>query len=535
MPRERRIALTQLQSAWNSLNGQKKLIAVLAAAAILASVFGITRLALSPTMALLYGGLESSAAGEVVRALEQRGVRHQVRGDSIWVDERRRDEIRMTLAAEGMPSNGASGYELLDGLSGFGTTSQMFDAAYWRAKEGELARTITANPQIRAARVHIAHTGTQPFRREIRPTASVTVTTVNGGLAPAQARALRYMIASAVAGLAAEDVSVIDTVGGMIASSDETGTPAQQGHERALELRRNVERLLEARVGPGRAIVEVSVDTVTETEQILERRIDPESRVAISAETEERNSNSNDQGRAQVTVASNLPDGEAANGGGTSQSQSSESRERVNYEVSQLQREISRGPGATRRLSVAVLLDEPRGADGLPQLRGEEEISALRELVASAVGFDDARGDVITIKSMAFEPAQPPGEFAEASLFGTLDLMGLIQLAVLAVLALLLGLFVLRPLLSAKPQALPALPEPEDEMEQAFASLPPLSGEIQDMGELPTMFPVMGDIGMDREEESDDPVARLRRLIEERQQETAEILRGWMEEREGRA
>ena len=30
----------------------------------------------------------------------------------------------------------------------FSTTSQIFDAAYWRAKEGELARTILASPAV---------------------------------------------------------------------------------------------------------------------------------------------------------------------------------------------------------------------------------------------------------------------------------------------------------------------------------------------------------------------------------------------------
>ena len=116
------------------------------------------------------------AAGDVVRALEQRGATFDVRGGSIFVDSSQRDELRMTLASEGLPANSTSGYELLDSLSGFGTTSQMFDAAYWRAKEGELARTIVASSQFAMARVHIASTGSNPFQRGITPKASVSVT-----------------------------------------------------------------------------------------------------------------------------------------------------------------------------------------------------------------------------------------------------------------------------------------------------------------------------------------------------------------------
>ncbi len=87
----------------------------------------------------------------------------------------------MNLAADGVPAGGSQGYELLDSLSGFGTTSQMFDAAYWRAKEGELARTILANPEVRAARVHISAISARRFDRDFRPTASVAVTTRRRG------------------------------------------------------------------------------------------------------------------------------------------------------------------------------------------------------------------------------------------------------------------------------------------------------------------------------------------------------------------
>ena len=95
---------------------------------------------------MLYSGLDSAAAGEVVAELEAEGVAFEVEGAAIMVDAAARDRIRMQLAAKGLPAGGPAGYEILDSLSGFGTTSQMFDAAYWRAKEGELARTITGSP-----------------------------------------------------------------------------------------------------------------------------------------------------------------------------------------------------------------------------------------------------------------------------------------------------------------------------------------------------------------------------------------------------
>ncbi len=533
--------LQKVMSAWAALDQRRRIIVILAGVAILVSVITLARMAAAPSMALLYGGLDDGSAGEIISALEQRGVAHEVRGGAIFVDASQRDALRMTLASEGLPANASKGYELLDGLTGFGTTSQMFDAAYWRAKEGELARTIVANPAVRAARVHIASTGSNPFQRDVRPTASVALTASDAGITAQQARALRFLVASAVAGMMPEDVSVIDDEGGLIGSADEK--PASTADSRANALRQRVARLLEARVGAGNAVVEVSVDTVTRTEQIRERRIEPDSRVAISVDSEERSNTSSDKGGGDVTVASNLPQGEAG-GEDTSQSQSSESRERINYEVSQTEREIIQAPGAIRRLTVAVLVNGTRtpDPDGTLQFepRPEAEMAALRDLVASAVGFDEARGDVITLKTMEFEPTVPEGTSAEASLLDrlALDVMSLIQAAVLGLVALLLGIFVLRPLLlRADP---PALPRPAAAVGQrADTDTAPqaLTGEIED--DDPAAAPPLLQAGRDAATDgtppalrspAEDPVARLRGLIGERQDETVEILRSWLEE-----
>ncbi len=531
--------MQNLVSLWNSLNLQRRIVIVGATLAMFLAIFGLSRMATTPGMALLYAGLDSGAAGEVVRALDQRGVAYEVVGDTIRVDSGQRDSLRMTLAAEGLPTSGAVGYELLDGLSGFGTTSQMFDAAYWRAKEGELARTIVAAPAVRAARVHIAQAPSQPFQRDKRPTASVTVTSSSGGLSEPQANAIRHLVAAAVAGMQPSDVSVIDSVAGFIPSGEGAVNPGLGGDARAEDLKRNIERLLVARVGPGKAVVEVSVEVETDREQITERKFDPQGRVAISSDTEER-SNSATQPAADVTVASNLPTGDAA-AEGQGKSSSTETRERVNFEVSETQREILKSPGALRRVSVAVLVDGEQiaAADGTVtwQARSEEELAVLRELVTTAAGLDTARGDVLVLKSLAFEPVSIAGSTAEAGMIsglGPIDLMSLIQAGVLALVALILGLFVVRPLLMATAKtgaALDAggalaLPPKADSLGQSTNAPRVLTGEIddQDLPDLPVIS-YDDDLG----QSANDPMERLRRLIDERQGETVEILRGWME------
>ncbi len=538
--------MQQIATVWNALDPRRRIVVAVATLAMFAAVLALARMAATPGMALLYAGLEAGPAGEVIGALEQRGVAYEVRGGAIFVDAGRRDELRMTLASEGLPRNSAQGYELLDGLSGFGTTSQMFDAAYWRAKEGELARTIVSHPAVTSARVHIARTGTSPFRRDLRPSASVAVSAASGQIAAAHARALKYLVASAVAGMSPGDVTVIDGNGDLVGDTD--GSPASATDGLAETLRHRVERLLAARVGPGNAVVEVSVETVTRQETLRERVIDPESRVAISTDTEEREDASSAEGGG-VTVASNLPEGDAGTEGAASQA--SETRERVNYEVSETERQVVEAPGAIRRLTVAVLVNgtvaPDRNGDPVFAPRPEEELAALEQLVASAVGFDAGRGDAITIKSMQFEQAPPAGALADDGPMPGLglDAMTLVQLAVLAIVALVLGLFVVRPLL-ARPAGGPvqrlAAPDPATEAPQAQGQTPPaLTGEI-DTGaaESAGMALISGAQGAASAAASDtrlpvadasgaDPAERLRGLIGERREETVEILRSWLE------
>jgi len=538
--------LQQLLNTMSGVNVRTRIVLGLSVIAFVLVAIWLTRAATAPSMSLLYAGLEAGAAGDVVAALEQRNVGYDVRGGSIFVESQRRDELRMTLASEGLPANTARGYELLDGLSGFSTTSQMFDAAYWRAKEGELARTILSHPGIASARVHIAHNGNNPFLRDLKPSASVTVSSAAESLSSKHVRGLKFLVASAVPGLTPDAVSIIDARGGLIGQTEEA--TANASDDRAEDLRQSVTRLLEARVGPGNAVVELSVDTVTRTESLRERVIDPESRVVISTDVEEVSNTSSDQGvGGDVTVASNLPDGEAG-AGDNSSAESSETRERINYEVSETEREVTLVPGAVKRLTVAVLVNDlvtidEEGNEAI-EPRPEAEISALRELVASAVGFDESRGDVITIKTMQFQALDPIGTSAESKFFNLsgLDLIELIKTGILAFVLLILGLFVLRPVLNRllagtsvpTATALPPVSSPATE------SIP-LTGEVdapRNVSKPPaTAVSSTQRGGIDTSHKlpsstlasSNEPSERLRNMISERKDETVEILRNWLE------
>lgn len=529
--------MQQLLNLWNVLDTRKRAIIIGSAVVMFLGVLSLSRMAATPQMSLLFSGLSPSSAGEVIAALEADGVAFDVKGGAIFVDAARRDQLRLTLAGSGLPANSGDGYELLDTLSGFGTTSKMFDAAYLRAKEGELARTIIANPQIKAARVHIAQSNNGPFREKLPTTASVSLRGNGNTISEPTANAIRFLVASAVAGLQPENVSVINADLGVVMLQNGNLTPARTALNHGERLKQNVERLITARTGIGEAVVEVNVDTLSEEEILIERKLDPNSRVAISTNTQETNNSSRNQNASGVTVASNLPDGDAAEGGEESSNQSSDTREIINYEVSESTLERKRSAGSIKRVTVAVLVSGTKVVDAATgqeqfQPRSEEELAALEELVKSAVGYDEGRGDSVTIKSMDLQPDPALAQTSENGWVSSQpwDVMALAKLGTTAVVVLALGLFVIRPILLGA-QSTAALPAPD----KLLAGPDGLTGEIADSPSLPAVKALPDQTGAPSAQNApaaqaeDDPVDRLKSLIESRQDETVEVLKSWIE------
>lgn len=504
-------------SVWEALSVPKRIMLIGAVAATIFAFSLLARTASAPSMALLYSGLQPGAAGEVVSALERMNVQTEVRGDAIYVPSNRRDFVRMTLAQEGLPQQGQAGYELLEELNGFSTTSDIFDVTYWRAMEGELARTILAIPGVSAARVHIAFERGGAFsRNRSEPKGVVTVTMGRGSLEVAQANSIRYLVSSSVPGLSAEQVAVLDANQGVVLSpgkiSSSQGNQASVS-DRERKMEEDVLNMIEARVGAGNARVQVALEIDNEREAISEIVYDPAGRVVSGKETRETSETTTGSNSGSITVASNLPEGDA-NPSGQSSTERTQTDEILNYDLSQVRREREKAPGAVKRISIAVLVNHVEGVDGegVAQLtpRTDEELAALRELAAMAVGFNEERGDTLTIQSMPFQPIVNEGVSVERNMAGEFmerNLMTVIQIAVLSVVTLILGLFVVKPLLSAKgapavePAALTAAPAPQ----AAEVAVPA------------------------------NPVDTLKGLANERTDDTAMLIKSWLEEGESAA
>lgn len=492
------------------------------AGAVLGVVLAMTfmvRGTMQEPMALLYSGLDPVHAGEIIEELEQNGVRYDIRGEAIFIPESQRDGVRFSLASQGLPRQSVQGYELLDGINGFGVTSEMYNATYWRAKEGELTRTILAIEGITSARVHIGANLRSGFSRsQPAQTASVTLTS-SSPLSASQAEAIQFLVALAVSGLSPEEVAVIDPAAGILAGPgiDKVEQPGVVAESQAGMLEQKIMRLLDARVGPGNARVSVSVDVNRDRRRTSEVTFDPRSRV-VRNRTVSDVSETNRGSSSGLTVASNLPQGEAASGGAPSSSEVRNSTETVSYDINEVRTETEIMPGQVERISIAVLLNEQAlGID--PTVEGgatqaQRLIEDFEQLIASGAGLNTERGDTLTVELMPFQTALPAEDLIAApSLFEQLVeryFWSGLQVILLGLVVIVLGLGVVRPLLS--PKRADGAP---------VGTQPPL---------------LMGEGGdAQAAAQTADPLEYLRDYASERQDETAALLQEWLNEDQGMA
>lgn len=425
----------------------------------------------SPEMALLYGDLDFDDSSEVVTKLDSMGVLYELSADGtrIFVTDSEVQNLRLSLAQEGLPRGGSIGYELFDRADGFGTSSSMLDINRLRALEGELVRTIRTIASIKAARVHLVMPKRELFSRDRQEPSASIVIKLRGNLrlSKNQVSAIQHLVAAAVPDLKPDRVSVIDDQGNMLArgvSEDESGVPTAANTEelqRAYEdrLTNMIEELVGRTLGADKVRAEVTAemdfDRITSTAEIF----DPDSQVVRSTQNvEEANSDSEGSGQEPVSVGQNLPSVNADNQSAAAQNLSHSSRieEVVNYEISKTVKSHVRETGAVRRLSVAVLVDGTyeKGADGKSTYipRDDTEIIQLAGLVRSAIGYDEVRGDQVEVVNMRFAPLDLPTPFdKEVSWFDEFNVRGYIRIAetlVLFIVALLVLLLVVRPIVT---------------------------------------------------------------------------------------
>lgn len=367
----------------------------------------------------LHAGLPEAEKSRALDALTAAGMDAQLDPSSgaLTVAADQFHSARMLLATQGLPAGATDGMSAIDEMP-MGTSRQIESARLRRMQELDLARSIQELRPVRAARVHLALPERSAFVRDSQPPrASVFLELAPGmTLDQAQVRAIVSLVAAAVPDMPRSNVSVVDQTGTLLTSPEEDPVQAeadrQMQHQRRLEAvyRDRVLALLTPIVGAGNAAVEVTLDMDFTRSEITSEEYLPDT--ALRSEQSSSQQTSGAQAGGIPGAVANTPPNEAqmadaatqAAKNGTTNSTTSSTR---NYEVSR--RVETRQPQTAQinRVHAAVLLHRlptpaaPAEGDAAPAPEGVP-LAEIEALTRSAIGFDETRGDIVTVASAPF-------------------------------------------------------------------------------------------------------------------------------------
>ena len=301
------------------------------------------------------------------------------------------------------------GWEIFE-KSSLGTTNFENKVKYLRALEGELSRSLESLSGVMRASVKIGIPKETIFtERKTPPTASAVLTLKPGVfLTQKQIDGVKNFIASAVPDLTPENIKLIDQDGSILEQSQDDvanrNSILQDRYKKRVEkdFESKIIDLLEPFVGRGRVVARVSVDLNFSKKHIQEEIFEPEGTIRSQQTTENVSSS---QGTTQDNggvpgVQSNIEAPQEGNGEGTIASNNESSKNIINYEISKkIVDHEDNNYANVNKITAAVTFD----STVLENVENQEEfLNNITEIVQDTIGYDDRRGDKISVKDFKF-------------------------------------------------------------------------------------------------------------------------------------
>jgi len=432
--------MNEIKRLLESLSWKQMLSLVLAAGAVIGALTLASRWNRERDFRPLYSALSAEDAGAVLAKVRESGSEYRLsdNGAAVLVPSARVAELRLQLAAAGVPKSGRIGYELFD-KTNFGMSDFTEQVNYHRALEGELERSVMSLTAVEQARVHITFPKDSLFLDNRQPAkASVLVKLRQGAqLSTQNVASICQLTASAVDGLAPEAVSVVDMRGNLLNRARKAPSPDDPSPSEAdLDYRQKLERDLLAKInstlepllGADKFRATASVECDFSSSERNDETFDPaKSVIATSQKTEDMSGGAVAAGIPGTASILPRPASRPAGGANTVARRT----ENISYQSSHTVRHVREPQGAIKRVSVSLLVDSDVRYEGsgaktrrIVEAPSAAKLKTIHDLVAGVIGLSTARGDQLVVETLPFEstlnpeqlplakstpPAAPPG------------------------------------------------------------------------------------------------------------------------------
>ncbi len=536
-------AVESVKSFWSS--SQRNVVIITIFSMISAAIIVIMLWTSAEGYRPLYSTSSNYDSSQVLQLLDQSGLKYELNSDNgqIMVPTNEVAKTRMILAAKGLKQQLPSGFDTLASNDSLGESQFMETARYRHALEGELARSIVTMESIAVARVHLAIPKASLFKRkdQEQARASVMVQLLDGmDLKSGQVDSIVNLVSGAIIGLKAENVRVVDQYGRLL-SKDSSLDDLAVSTNRQTDYRRNIEKHLVSQasdmltpiLGASNFRVQVSAKVDFSKRQETEETYGAP---VVRAETTMSDQNNGSLALGIPGALSNTPpvtDEQAQNGqNGSNASRNEAKRE---YAVGGKVTHVQHQQGIVEKLTISVIVNESMAGDSG---WSDATLERMQNVVRSAIGYEEERGDVIYVTSFPFVASNMP-DAEQMAWYKDQDILQPIKYLFGTIVAILLIVLVLRPLAQYLTKSdSPEFDELADSLEAGSAEMAALGDSSSASASLESRsdslaLDAAGIKAMDDNlPESDSPlevqIQHLKMIAQNDPKRVTEILRTWM-------
>ncbi|MGE6205202.1 flagellar basal-body MS-ring/collar protein FliF [Guptibacillus hwajinpoensis] len=366
-----------------------------------------------PNLTPIYSNLTPTEAGEIKGAIEQKGIPVEVSADgtTISVPKDQASDLKVDLAAEGIPKSGNVNYSIFSENMGMGMTDRQFDVVERDAMQNELSYLIEQIGGIHESKVMITLPAESVWLDETGETASASIVLTRdpgAQLDQGQITGLYHLISKSVPNLPVENIVIMDQNGtafdyGESGGVDTTLSAYQQQEDIRNDIEKDMQKELQQMLGmilgQDKVVVSVmaSVDFTKEkrTEDLVEP-VDEETGEGIDISVEKiMESYSGDQAAAQDgtgTDEGEIPNYNADDPNAKGDGSYEKVEDRINREVNRIHKEIEESPYLIDDITINVGV-EPPVADDITTLTAAD-IEDIRTVLKNVVRTSLSESDV---------------------------------------------------------------------------------------------------------------------------------------------
>jgi len=417
-----------LKEKWLSLSRKQKGLILTGLVTVIVVIILVIILSNIKHYSPLYSNLSTSEAGQITDTLDSKKVPYKLSngGTTISVPEDQVNQLKVELAAQGIPKSGEIDYSFFGQNASFGMTDKQFDVLQRAAMQTELAGLISNTKGVKSAKVMLTLPQTDVWvgteKNASKASASIVLNIDPGyQLTDSQVKGLYHLVSKSVPNLPEDNIVIMDqyfnyydqksSQSGSTLSAYDQQQSVVHGVEK--DIQQKVIQMLSMMMGTGKVMVNVTANvdfTKQKTKEDLVEPVDQKTMEGLQVSTENIEETYSGQGAGGQagTGTNDVPTYQGTSSGNGNYKKVDN---KVNYEFNRIHKDIVGSPYKVTDLGIQVMVEPPKANN--PNSLSTQTVNNIKQILNTIVrtSISDNQGQELAANAINQKTSVTVGKF----------------------------------------------------------------------------------------------------------------------------